>query len=143
MAHLRLLEKPKSMLDIMAHDNANRMIGFRPYVSDALPQGIAVRAWLTEKTAEVMPAHLATSLRGTLNDSIISGRYGNTLDKAMGSASRHSDKIKSWVTGSFGSRECLRFDGMIAYRGTCQEEEHKKETGKEEMCPMRIDGEAV
>ena len=74
MAHFRLREKPKSKLEPMAHVRANIMMGFRPYLSDARPQGIAVRHWLAEKTAEVMPAHLATSFSGIPKDSIISGR---------------------------------------------------------------------
>jgi hypothetical protein len=74
IAHFRLREKPKSKLENIAHVKASRIVGFRPYLSDARPQGMAVRHWLAEKTADVMPAHLATSVRGTLNDSIISGR---------------------------------------------------------------------
>jgi hypothetical protein len=39
--------------------------------------------------AEVMPAQRAISFSGTPNHSIISGRYGKTEVKAIGSAKRH------------------------------------------------------
>jgi hypothetical protein len=81
---------------------ANNIIGFRPNRSEARPQGIAVQHWAIEKMADMIPAHFPTSLGGTPKDSIISGRYGKTLVKDMGSAKRHSAKIVSWATGSRG-----------------------------------------
>ena len=50
------------------------MAGLRPNRSDALPHAIAVTHWLSEKDADVNPAHFATWSVGTLKDSIISGR---------------------------------------------------------------------
>jgi hypothetical protein len=60
IAQARVLEKPKSMNEHIVHVRAMRITGFRPNLSDARPQGIPVRHWEREKTAEVMPAHLAT-----------------------------------------------------------------------------------
>lgn len=88
-AQSSVLEKPKRMLDVMVQIKATRMVGFRPYRSDARPHQIPVRLWDNEKMADVVPAHWATLSVGTLNDSIISGRYGKTEVKAIGSANRH------------------------------------------------------
>lgn len=64
------------------------IVGFLPNRSDALPHGTAVQLWANEKTADVMPAHLATSFCSTPKLLIISGRYGKTEVKASGSAKR-------------------------------------------------------
>lgn len=51
-----------------------RMVGFRPILSDALPQATAVQLCVIEKMAPVKPAHLATSFFSTPKLAIISGR---------------------------------------------------------------------
>ena len=68
---------------------------------------MAVQHWAIEKIADMIPAHFPTSLGGTSKDSIISGRYGKTLVRDMGSAKRHSAKIVSWATGSRGRPSAL------------------------------------
>jgi hypothetical protein len=50
-----------------------RIAGFLPILSDARPQGTAVKHCESEKVAAVMPAHLATSFFSTPKFSIISG----------------------------------------------------------------------
>ena len=50
---------------------------------------MAVTAWAIEKMAEVMPAQRAMSFSATPKDSIISGMYGKTDVRAIGSAKRH------------------------------------------------------
>jgi len=87
---VRFFEKPKRTLELMAHVIANSMIGFLPYLSLARPQEMAVKAWLMENTALIIPAHFGTSFLGMLKDSIISGRYGNTPVRAtLGEIVRH------------------------------------------------------
>lgn len=49
------------------------IVGLRPNLSEARPQMTAVRHWESEKTAEVIPAHLATSFFSMPKLSIISG----------------------------------------------------------------------
>lgn len=73
IAHARFREKPKQRLASMVQTMLVRMMGFRPKLSEARPQAMPVRDWLKAKTADVMPAHFATSGLGTLKDSIISG----------------------------------------------------------------------
>ena len=73
IAHPRFSEKPKQRLASIVQTMLSRIMGFRPNRSEARPQAMPVRHWLKEKTAEVTPAHFATSVLGTLNDSIISG----------------------------------------------------------------------
>jgi hypothetical protein len=48
-----------------------------------------VQAWHMEKMADTNPAQRAMSFSGTPKNSIISGRYGFTDVRAMGSAKRH------------------------------------------------------
>jgi hypothetical protein len=50
-----------------------RIVGFRPNLSEARPHRIAVRHCESEKTADVIPAHFATSFLSTPKLSIISG----------------------------------------------------------------------
>ena len=83
------VEKPNNNMVIMVLPKPIRMIGFLPKRSEAAPQGIPVRACEMEKMAEVKPAQRAMSVSGTPKDSIISGMYGETEVKAMGSAKRH------------------------------------------------------
>ena len=73
MAQPSFREKPKQRLASMVQTMLVRMMGFRPNRSEARPQAMPVRLWLKAKTADVMPAHFATSALGTWNDSIISG----------------------------------------------------------------------
>lgn len=73
IANHRFREKPKQRLASMVQDMLVRMMGFRPNRSEARPQAMPVRHWLKAKTADVIPAHFATSGLGTLKDSIISG----------------------------------------------------------------------
>ena len=70
----KLVDEPQKMKQTMVHSRPMMMVGFRPIVSDVQPQGTAVMLWATEKTALVMPAHLATSSLGTPKLWIISGR---------------------------------------------------------------------
>ncbi len=86
MAIGRLVDTPQKTKHIMVHTRPMRIVGLRPMLSDAQPQGTAVTLWHIEKTAPVMPAHWATSSFSTPKPWIISGRYGNTEVKARGSA---------------------------------------------------------
>jgi hypothetical protein len=88
-AHGRDFERPKRTLVIMVQVRPINMTGFRPNRSEPRPHAMAVTHWLREKAADVRPAHFAIWSGGTLNDSIISGRYGKTDVKATGSAKRH------------------------------------------------------
>jgi hypothetical protein len=88
-AQRSVFEKPNRMLDVIVHTRPVKMVGFRPYRSDARPHQIPVRDWDSEKMADVVPAHCAILSVGTLKDSIISGRYGKTEVRAIGSAKRH------------------------------------------------------
>lgn len=74
MAMNKLVDEPQMMKQIMVLIKPMMMVGFRPIVSDVQPHGTAVKLWATEKTALVMPAHLATSSLGTPKLLIISGR---------------------------------------------------------------------
>ena len=69
----RLVDMPHSKVHIMVHVKPNKMTGFRPNISEALPQMIAVEDCDKEKAADVIPAHLATFSSLTPNPSIISG----------------------------------------------------------------------
>lgn len=103
MAHSREVEKPKRRLVLIMHVIAQSMTGFLPKRSDARPQAMAKRAWERENEADVTPTHLATSLLETLlKPSTISGRYGLTLESAIGSAKRHILSTSSWWTGRRG-----------------------------------------
>ncbi len=88
-AQRRVFEKPNSTLEIMVQNKDIRMVSFRPNRSDAWPHQMPVRDCDREKMADVVPAHCAILSVGTLNDSISSGRYGNTEVRATGSANRH------------------------------------------------------
>lgn len=67
------VEIPQARLVSMVKVNPSRIIGLRPNLSEARPHRIAVRPWESENTAEVMPAHFATSFFSTPKLSIISG----------------------------------------------------------------------
>lgn len=69
----RFVDKPHIKLNNNVHMSPINMAGFLPNLSEALPQSTAVRHCEREKTADVMPAHLATSLFFTPKLSIISG----------------------------------------------------------------------
>jgi hypothetical protein len=86
MAMGRLVDMPHRRKQHMVLARPTRMTGFRPNLSDALPQATAVILWDTEKMAPVKPAHLAISFFSTPKLAIISGRYGNTEVRASGSA---------------------------------------------------------
>jgi hypothetical protein len=73
----------------MVLHSPSSIIGFRPYRSDKAPQNNPVKAWHMQNIADAIPAHRATSSTGTPKDSIISGRYGETDVRAIGSAKRH------------------------------------------------------
>jgi hypothetical protein len=82
----RLVDMPQTKKPIMVQKRPMRMMGFLPNLSDALPHATAVALWDKEKTDPVMPAHLATSVLSTPKLAIISGKYGNTDVRAIGSA---------------------------------------------------------
>lgn len=69
----RLVDIPQNKVENMVQVSAVKMAGLRPNRSEALPQMIAVTHWEREKTADVMPAHCATSFFSTPKLSIISG----------------------------------------------------------------------
>lgn len=69
----RLVDVPHSNVHIMVHVKPNKIVGFRPNVSEALPQMIAVVHCDNEKAADVIPAHLATLFSLIPKLSIISG----------------------------------------------------------------------
>jgi hypothetical protein len=69
----RVEDIPQIKLEIIVQVRPIKIEGFRPNLSDALPQSIAVVHCEREKTAEVMPAHFATSFLFTPKLSIISG----------------------------------------------------------------------
>jgi hypothetical protein len=81
----RFVDKPHTTLKIKVHVSPTSIVGFRPNLSEALPQSIAVRHCEREKTADVIPAHLATSFFDTPKLSIISGCKQNEQgdDKAV------------------------------------------------------------
>lgn len=74
MAMARLVDMPQTMKQVMVHSRPTIRLGFRPHRSATLPQGTAARLWKTEKTADVMPAHLATSFSDTPKSRTICGR---------------------------------------------------------------------
>jgi hypothetical protein len=82
----RLVDMPQTKKPTMVQKRPMRMIGFLPNLSDALPHATAVALCDKEKTEPVMPAHLATSVLSTPKLAIISGKYGNTDVRAIGSA---------------------------------------------------------
>lgn len=92
----RLVENPHSKLVTIVFVRPTRITDLRPNRSLARPQGIPVRHWQILNIATAMPAHFAISVSGTPKDSIISGRYGKTLVRAIGSANRQSaEEMKS------------------------------------------------
>lgn len=70
----KLVDMPQMTKHIIVDIRPTMRVGFLPYRSAALPQGTAVALWEREKTAEVRPAHLATSFCFTPKLLIISGR---------------------------------------------------------------------
>lgn len=88
MAIFRLVETPQAKKKHMVQNRPVMMIGFLPNLSEARPQGTAVKLCAKEKTALVAPAHLATSFSSTPKLAIISGKYGYTEVMANGSANR-------------------------------------------------------
>ena len=74
MAIVKLVDMPQMTKQVIVLRRPKRIMGFRPTMSDALPHAMAVRLWDSEKTAAVMPAHLATSSLGMPKLRIISGR---------------------------------------------------------------------
>jgi hypothetical protein len=83
------VENPNRSIVHMVLNNPINRIGFLPNLSEAAPHMSPVQAWQTEKMAETAPAARAISFSGTPKDSIISGRYGKTEVRAIGSAKRH------------------------------------------------------
>ena len=79
IAHARDRERPKNRLASIVQSKPTRITGFRPNRSEARPQKRPVSAWLKEKTADVIPAHLATLFFGTSKLSIISGCVKSVL----------------------------------------------------------------
>jgi len=71
----RVVDMPQNIEVIMVAVRPSKMVGFRPILSDVLPHNIAVVAWESEKTAEVIPAHFGISFRATPKLSIISGYH--------------------------------------------------------------------
>jgi len=69
----RVVDIPHITLVIMVNVRPIKIVGFLPNLSDARPQTIAVRHCESEKTADVMPAHLGTSFLSMPKLSIISG----------------------------------------------------------------------
>lgn len=69
----KFVDRPHTKLKMSVHVSPVNIVGFRPNLSEALPQSTAVRHCEREKTAEVIPAHLATSLFFTPKLSTISG----------------------------------------------------------------------
>ena len=69
----KFVDIPHTRLKIKVHVSPINMVGFRPNLSETLPQSTAVRHCDMEKTADVMPAHSATSPFLTPKLSIISG----------------------------------------------------------------------
>lgn len=69
----RFVEKPHSSEVHIVFMSPSNIIGLRPYLSDAAPHNMPVKACEMEKTDEEKPAQRAMSGTGTPNDSIISG----------------------------------------------------------------------
>ena len=85
----RLVENPQTSIMVIVLTRPSRIMGLRPKRSEAAPQAMLVKPWQMQKMAVVRPAHQAMLFTGTPKDSIISGRYGFTDVRAMGSAKRH------------------------------------------------------
>jgi hypothetical protein len=82
----KLVLNPQTSVMIIVFNKHINRTGFRPHVSDALPQGIAVAACAIEKDAETVPVQKPTSAGLTPGkDSIIAGRYGYAAVRAIGS----------------------------------------------------------
>jgi len=69
----RLVDIPHIKVESIVQVRPIKIAGFRPNLSDALPQSTAVRHCEREKTAEVIPAHFATFFLSIPKLSIISG----------------------------------------------------------------------
>jgi len=69
----KLVDIPHNKVENMVSVNPIKMVGFRPSLSEALPQITAVVHCDNEKTADVIPAHFATFFLSTPKLSIISG----------------------------------------------------------------------
>lgn len=69
----RDVASPQSNEQIMVQVRPIRIVGFRPNLSEALPQSMAVRHCDRENTAEVIPAYFGTSSLAIPKLSIISG----------------------------------------------------------------------
>lgn len=78
MAMGRLVDMPHIMKQIIVQSKPLIRMGFRPYLSAALPQPTAVMDWAKEKTEDVSPAHFATLFWGTPKLLTMAGRYGFT-----------------------------------------------------------------
>ena len=74
IAMVKLVDIPHVTKQHMVAKRPARMTGFRPNLSDALPQATAVVLCDIEKAALVMPAHFATLFFSTPKLLIISGR---------------------------------------------------------------------
>jgi hypothetical protein len=73
MAIGRVVDMPQSKVQHKVQVRPVKIAGFRPNLSEALPHKMAVVHCESEKTADVIPAHLATSFFLTPKLSIISG----------------------------------------------------------------------
>jgi len=89
---VRLFEIPNAREQTIVVIRPAIMVGLRPKMSEALPHGTAMILCKMENTNIIFPAHFATSFSGTPKLLIISGRYGFTLVKTIGSAKR----AKTW-----------------------------------------------
>jgi hypothetical protein len=98
MAMERLVDMPHAMKQTMVLISPMTMVGFLPKRSDARPHCTAVRLCENEKTADVTPAHFATSFSAMPKLLIISGKYGNTLVSARGSANLATAVLMSTST---------------------------------------------
>jgi hypothetical protein len=102
----------------MVQVRPTKIAGFRPNLSDALPQSTAVRHCESEKTAEVMPAHFATFFLSIPKLSIISGcqelsklhRWGEggMTDKVRKDRS-HGDRLCESAYCLGGISECFAY----------------------------------
>jgi hypothetical protein len=97
----RVVDIPQINVEIMVQVRPTKIAGFRPNISDALPQRIAVVHCEREKTAEVMPAHFATSFFFTPKLSIISGCENVSKLQRWGIVTH-----EVWKDRSHGDRFC-------------------------------------
>ncbi len=97
----RVVDTPQINVEIMVQVRPTKIAGFRPNMSDALPQRIAVVHCEREKTAEVMPAHFATSFFFTPKLSIISGCENVSVLRRWGIVTH-----EVWKDRSHGDRFC-------------------------------------